>query len=103
MVKSGEVEIFTQNPRGKKTVLATLKSGNIFGEIGPLLDRPRMAAARTTQPSELLQLTKEDLEACLQKFPILRSTLKEISSQRLTRMVEILSLEKVEKIKEGMV
>ncbi len=103
MVKSGEVEIFTQKPLGKKIVLATLKSGNIFGEIGPLFNRPRMATAKTTQPSELLQLTKEDLDACLQKFPILRSTLKETCSQRLAQMVEVLSQEKVEKVKEGMV
>ncbi len=103
MVKSGEVEIFTQNPRGKKIVLGTMKSGNIFGEIGPLFNKPRMATAKTTQPSELLELTKEDLEACLQKFPTLRSTLKETSSKRLAQMVEILSHEKVEKVKEGMV
>jgi CRP-like cAMP-binding protein len=62
-----------------------------------------MATAKTTQPSELLELTKEDLEACLQKFPTLRSTLKETSSKRLAQMVEILSHEKVEKVKEGMV
>ena len=103
MVKSGEVEIFTQSPKGKKIVLGTMKSGNTFGEIGPLFDRPRMAIAKTTQPCELLELTKEDLEACLQKFPTLRSTLKETSSKRLSQMVEILSHEKVEKVKEGMV
>jgi CRP-like cAMP-binding protein len=103
MIKSGEVEIFTQNPRGKKIVLATMTSGNIFGEIGTLLNRPRMASAKTTRPSELLELTKEDLETCLQKFPNLRTTLKETSSKRLARMAEILSQEKVEKVKEGMV
>ena len=103
MVKSGEVEIFTQHPQGKKIVLGKMRSGNIFGEIGPLLNRPRMATAKTTRPSELLELTKEDLETCLHKFPTLRSTLKEISSKRLAQMVEILSQEKVEKVKEGMV
>jgi len=103
MVKSGEVEIFTQNRQGKKIVLATMRSGNIFGEIGPLFNKPRMATAKTTRPSELLELTKEDLEACLHQFPKLRSTLKEISSKRLAQMIEILSQEKVEKVKEGMV
>jgi CRP-like cAMP-binding protein len=103
MVKSGEVEIFTQNRQGKKTILATMRSGNTFGEIGPLFNKPRMATAKTTRPSELLELTKEDLEACLHKFPKLQSTMKEISSKRLAQMVEILSQEKVEKVKEGMV
>jgi len=103
MVKSGEVKIFTQNRQGKKTILATMRSGNTFGEIGPLFNKPRMATAKTTRPSELLELTKEDLEACLHKFPKLQSTMKEISSKRLAQMVEILSQEKVEKVKEGMV
>jgi cAMP-dependent protein kinase regulator len=103
MVKSGEVEIFTQNRQGKKTILATMRSGNTFGEIGPLFNKPRMATAKTTRPSELLELTKEDLETCLQQFPKLQSTMKEISSKRLAQMIEILSQEKVEKVKEGMV
>jgi len=104
MVKSGEVEIFTRNRQGKRIVLATLGSGNIFGEIGPLLNKPRMASAKTIQPSELFELTKEDLEACLQEFPKLRSTLREISfKRRLARIKEILSQQEIEKAKEGMV
>jgi len=103
MVKSGEVEIFTQNRQGKRILLATLGSGNIFGEIGPLLNKPRMASAKTTQPSELLELTKEDLEACLHQFPKLRSTLNEISFKRLARIKEILSQKEIEKAKEAMV
>jgi cAMP-dependent protein kinase regulator len=103
MVKSGEVELFTQNRQGKKIVLAAMRSGNIFGEIGPLFNKPRMAFAKTTRPSELLELTKEDLEECLLQFPKLRSILKETSFKRLARMKEILSQEEVEKVKEGMV
>jgi len=103
MVKSGEVEIFTQNRQGKKIVLATMRSGNIFGEIGPLFKKPRMASAKTTRPSELLELTKEELEECLHQFPKLGSALKEISFKRLARVKEILSQEEVERVKEGMV
>jgi cAMP-dependent protein kinase regulator len=103
MVKTGEVEIFTQNLQGRKVVLGTMGSGNIFGEIGPLFNKPRMAFAKTTQSSELLELTKEDFEACLNQFPRLRSVLKEISFKRLAQMKEILSQGEVEKVKEGLV
>jgi cAMP-dependent protein kinase regulator len=103
MVKSGEVELFTQNLQGKKVVLGAMGSGNIFGEIGPLFNKPRMAFAKTIRPSELLELTKEDLEACLHQFPKLRSILKETSFKRLARTKEILSQEEVEKVKEGLV
>lgn len=103
MIKSGEVEIFTQTRQGKRTQLATLKSGNFFGEISLLFNKPRMASAKTLQPSELLELTKEDLEACLLQFPKLRSMLKETSLRRLAQTKEILSREEVERAKETMV
>jgi len=103
LIKSGEVEIFTQNRRGQRFVLATFKSGNFFGEIGPLLNKPRTASAKTTKLSELLELTKEDLQACLLQFPKLQPTLKEISLKRLARTKDILSQGEVEKAKEGMV
>jgi cAMP-dependent protein kinase regulator len=103
MIKSGEVEIYTENRKGKRAVLAALKSGNFFGEIGVLLDRPRMAFARTTQASELLELTKKDLEACALQFSEVRSVWKEISYERLAQMKELLSQRDIEKVREAMV
>jgi len=103
MIKSGEVEIFIQDRRERKTTLATLRSGNFFGEIGVVMNKPRMAFAKTTQPSELLELTKEDMEVCLLKFPKLQPILKEISSKRLVQMKGLLLQEEVEKVKEAMV
>jgi CRP-like cAMP-binding protein len=103
MVRSGGVEVFTQNRHGKKVLLALLESGNFFGEIGPLLDKPRMANARTTRPTELLEMTKEDLKACLLQFPALQTKLKEISMKRLHRMKELLSQEAIQKAREAMV
>ncbi len=103
MVKSGEVEIFTKNREGKKVVLEIEKSGNFFGELSLLLNKPRMINAKTTQTSELLELTKEDFEAILRQFPGLQSTVKEISSKRLARIKEVLSQEGIEKVREAMV
>jgi CRP-like cAMP-binding protein len=103
MVRSGEVEIYTQDRHGKRVNLGVLRSGNFFGEIGVLLDRPRMAFAKTTQSSELLELTKKDLETFSLQFSKLRSVWKEISYKRLVRMKELLSRKDVEKAKEAMV
>lgn len=104
LIKSGEVEIFIRNPRGERVVLSILQSGDFFGEIGPIFDKPRMASAKTIRPSELLELTKADLEACLLQFPQMRSALKDISIKRLTRMnLEIFSQKKTEKVREAMV
>jgi len=104
LIKSGEVEIFIRNPKKEKVILSNLKGGDFFGEIGPLFKKPRSASAKTVQPSELLELTKEDLEACLLQFPQIQETLKEITVKRLTRMnLEIFSQKKSEKVREAMV
>ena len=103
MVRNGGVEIFTQNGHGKKVILALLQSGNIFGEIGLLFDRPRMANAKTTRPTKLLEITQEDFKACLLQFPSLQMKLKEVSLKRLSRTKELLSQEAVQKAREAMV
>ena len=103
MVRNGEVEIFTQNRQGKKVTLALLESGNIFGEIGLLFDKPRMANAKTTRPTKLLEITQEDFKTCLLQFRHLQTKLKEISTKRLSRTTELLSQEAVQKAREAMV
>jgi len=103
MVKSGEVEISVRNRPGQKVILEIQRSGNFFGEISLLVDRPRMTDARTIRLSELLELTKKDFHACLQRFPGLHSTVKEISSMRLARIKAALSQEGIERAKEAMV
>jgi cAMP-dependent protein kinase regulator len=103
MVKNGEVEISVRNRQGRKVVLEIQKSGNFFGEISLLVDKPRMTDAKTIRPSELLELTKSDFHACLQRFPGLHSTVKEMTSMRLARMKATLSQEGIERAKEAMV
>ena len=103
MVRNGGVEIFTQNRQGKKVILALLESGNIFGEIGLLFDRPRMANAKTTRPTKLLEITREDFNACLLQFRHLQTKLKEISLKRLARTTELLSQGAIQKAREAMV
>jgi CRP-like cAMP-binding protein len=103
MVRNGGVEIFTQNDDGKKVRLALLQSGNIFGEIGVLFGRPRMANAKTTRPTKLLEITQEDFKALLLQIPSLQMKLKEVSLKRLSRTKELLSQKAIQKAKEAMV
>ncbi len=103
MVRNGEVEIFTQKGPGKKVRLALLQSGNIFGEIGLLFDRPRMASAKTTRPTKLLEIAREDFKTCLLEIPSLRVKLKAVSLRRLSRTKELLSQEAIQKAREAMV
>jgi len=103
LVKSGEVEICAEGRTGRKVGVALVKSGNFFGEIGILFKKKRMTDAKATQPTELLELTQEDLDVLLHQFPVLRIALKEISLERMARMGELLSKNAIEKSKEAMV
>ncbi len=103
MIKSGEVEIYTENPLGQKILLDVQRSGNFFGELSLILNRPRMTQAKTTQTTELLELTKEDFEAIIQKYPKFRSHVKDLSSRRIARIGEVLSQKEVQKAREAMV
>lgn len=90
LIQRGEVEIFTQDRHKNHVSLGNLGGGDFFGEIGVLFNTPRMAFAKTTQPTDLLELDKENFDRLLQKFPQLQSVTKEISSRRLIRMKEAL-------------
>jgi CRP-like cAMP-binding protein len=103
LIKSGEVEIFTQDRHKKRVILGKLGSGHLFGEIGVVLNTPRMAFAKTTHPAELLELPKADFDDLARKFPHLQSVGKEISSKRLIRMKEALSRGWMDKKKEPLV
>ena len=45
-VVEGEVEIYRNRSDGSVEVLAEIRPGNYFGEIGPMLNLPRSASAR---------------------------------------------------------
>lgn len=103
LIKSGEVEIFTQDRHKKRVTLGKLGAGHLFGEIGVVLNTPRMAFAKTTLPTELLELPKGDFDDLVQKFPHLQSIAKEISSKRLVRMKETISRGLMDREKEPLV
>lgn len=102
-IKRGAVEIFIQKRDGRKTLLADLEAGDFFGEIAPLFNKPRMASARTTQPSELLELSKVEVDYCIARFPSLRKILADISMRRLTQSnSEIFSQKNTEEMRKAM-
>ncbi|MGQ9636975.1 MAG: cyclic nucleotide-binding domain-containing protein [Thermodesulfobacteriota bacterium] len=90
VIKRGEVKISTQDSHRRRVSLGRLGSGNFFGEIGVLMNTPRMAFAETTQRTELLELPKDDLDELCIRFPKLQEAVKEISSRRLVKMKEVL-------------
>jgi len=63
MVKSGEVEVYTE--RNGYVLLSKLKAGDFFGEIAAITGGVRTASVRTLCPVEVLRLSAHQLRALL--------------------------------------
>ena len=69
IVRSGEVQIVTENAKGQRVVLTTIGPSQIFGELALMNERTRTAAARTEHGCELLIIRPEQIEALLENAP----------------------------------
>ena len=66
VVKSGEVQIFTENDEGQRKVLSVVGAGQLFGELALMNEHIRTANARTETGCELLVVNPKQIEALLE-------------------------------------
>lgn len=84
IIISGEVNVVVRaKDSDKETVIATLSSGDYFGEMSLLTGEPRSATVVTTQPSEMFILNKADFDIIVERFPSITLSMGKIMSQRL--------------------
>lgn len=97
VIQDGKVKITKQSPSGD-LMIATLGSGDIFGEMA-LLDRmPRSATAIAFGKARLLGIDKNKLFQSLSRDSTLAFRILESMSQRIRRMDEELAKLKKKKI-----
>ena len=73
ILQDGEVEIIKTSEDGRETILGTIGKGAFFGEMALLDNTPRMATARTTVPTTMIIITRQDFDAKMAKAdPFLR-------------------------------
>ena len=84
MIKEGAVEISMAEDVASK-VVATLGSGQFFGEIALLEDQPRNATAVARERVELYALRKEDFLHARAAFEPMRDELMKVFAQRFRR------------------
>jgi len=80
----GEVNIILHEANdadGK--LLACLKTGNTFGELGVIGDFPRTADAIAKTDLQVYRIGKEDIQEVMAQCVELKSALKELSSERI--------------------
>jgi CRP/FNR family cyclic AMP-dependent transcriptional regulator len=65
IIVSGRVQVVMSDRKGNQVILAILKPGEYFGEMGLLDDLPRSASVVAREACEVLALEKKDFERCL--------------------------------------
>ena len=86
VVDSGSVRIIRENPHDKRELaLAVLGSGEIFGELALIDDKPRSATAIAATDSEMIALRRDDFVESLRSQPEHLDLVLGFISQRLRR------------------
>ena len=69
IIVSGSVHVTVFTSEGKQTILATLHSGEFFGEMAVLDGEPRSASVVAAEPCKILMLYRRSFLDILQKYP----------------------------------
>ncbi|HEX2193775.1 MAG TPA: Crp/Fnr family transcriptional regulator [Candidatus Limnocylindria bacterium] len=91
VITSGSVKIVLPSPDGEEAIIATLRSGDFFGELSLLDGEPRSATAVAVEATETLSLPRAVFRELLDQHPELRDALFAALTRllrRLTRHVE---------------
>jgi CRP-like cAMP-binding protein len=69
VISRGKVGIFRADSQRGKIVLNTLKEGDFFGEFAFFSRAPRTATGEALEETEILEISKADLDEIIREFP----------------------------------
>lgn len=87
----GQCTPLFRHPDGKQTAFASLREGDVFGEISLLLGQPATATVRAETPTHLLRLGRDAFEQYLASQPRVRAALMRLGTERLLHISKLLS------------
>ena len=82
VVLSGEIEVAKQGPDGIATSLATLRAGDVFGEMSLLRGGPTTATVRASRPTTVLFLAREHVVRIVAGVPEIKQYLESLVEDR---------------------
>ncbi len=88
VIITGKIKIHTEMPDGGDCIIAILSEGDFFGELAVIDGEERSADATTLAATELLMLTRDDLQQILERYPRISMRLLETLAGRLRRTTE---------------
>jgi putative ABC transport system ATP-binding protein len=83
LITAGSAEATGSKVKGRGGSTVRFGPGDVVGELGLLLDRPRSATVRATTPLECLALGRDDLRAAVETSPELGWSLLQTVAERL--------------------
>ncbi len=69
LILNGRVKIHNEGADGTDIIITVMKAGDFFGELSLLDGSERSADATTMEPTEMLMLTRSDLEEAIERHP----------------------------------
>lgn len=82
LIKRGSVDVVVEKAQGEEAVVATLGSGNFFGEMSLLTGAARTASIRVREDAEFVVIDRESFRSVLVNNPSIAETLSHILSDR---------------------
>jgi putative peptide zinc metalloprotease protein len=67
LVRAGRVDVLLETDSGEQRVVTSMGPGSVFGEAALLTDAPRSATVRASEPCEVLELQRSDLQTVLEQ------------------------------------
>ncbi|MBI3399238.1 MAG: cyclic nucleotide-binding domain-containing protein [Deltaproteobacteria bacterium] len=93
LIKTGEVNVWVQDPAKGKVVMATLSEGDFFGEIALATARPRVANVTAVTNTELILFSRPMIKDILVKYPAVKNVLEDVIKTRVAGVIKIKGLQ----------
>lgn len=89
-IKEGEVRIYMNTDDEQQVSVAILTSGDFFGELALLDDKPRSSSAVAMERTETLTMHRDDFTAQVRQYPQIAIAILAVLSGRLRQADELI-------------
>lgn len=87
LIIEGRVKVFLMDDQGREVILRTQGSGEYFGELALVDERPRSASVMTLEPAKFSIISRAAFDECLSRHPKIAMVLV----RHLSRLVRALT------------
>lgn len=91
LIKEGTVEVSSHDSKKGKVVVAALKEGEFFGEIGLATMKPRTATVTATAKTELVLFSRTMIKEIIERYPATKKVLEGFVKSRVADIAKLKS------------